>query len=255
MGEFWYAALVQQRPTPRTGGMFQRDRVQFIPASQVPRTGNDVRYWDKAATAKKRKTDPDYTCGARMRTVRIPAPVESLPPRTIAYLLGMERLRAGPEVVEARVLETARLDGRGVRVRMEQEPGSSGIEAIEHYRKLLTGYAFKGVRNTGPKEVRAEAMAATVNGGDFFIALTGDQERDAWVKPFLEELGQFPRGAKDDQVDSSVGAYQELTKTGPVSARAVAPAAAAEPDRLGLGEAGPDGAKFAPDERPVGGAQ
>lgn len=254
IGEFWYAALVQQRPVPRTGGMFQREKVQYIPAGQVPRTGNDVRYWDKAATAKKAKTDPDWTAGARMRSVRLPAPVPQLPPRTIAYLLGMERLRAGPEVVQARVLETARLDGRGVRIRMEQEPGSSGVESIEHYRKLLVGFAFKGVRNTGPKEVRAEAMAATVNSGDFFIVLTGDPSRDAWVKVFLDELEKFPRGAKDDQVDAGVGAYQELTKQGPVMAAAVAAAEDAVPDRLGVGRDAGDGAMVSPDERPVGGA-
>ncbi|GEM_PF-3677974 len=62
--------------------------------------------------------------------------------------------------VEQLIRQTAELDGRAVRIFMEQEPGSSGINTIDHYcRRVLSGYAFYGIRPTGSKEERARPVS------------------------------------------------------------------------------------------------
>ncbi|MFN9576848.1 MAG: terminase, partial [Gemmatimonadota bacterium] len=64
LGEYGYASLCQQRPQPRSGGMFpwakwvELDAVPVIP-------GRVVRYWDLAGTEPRGAShDPDYTVGA-----------------------------------------------------------------------------------------------------------------------------------------------------------------------------------------------
>ncbi len=44
--------------------MFQRDWFQIIQRDEVPRGIKLSRFWDRAATAPKEGTDPDYTAGA-----------------------------------------------------------------------------------------------------------------------------------------------------------------------------------------------
>lgn len=249
MGEYWFSALVQQRPIPREGGLFRKlPEQQFV--RSVPRDGRgrplgrSVRYWDKAASAPKRGSDPDWTAGPKLR--RVDGPDGKI--RAI-YVEDVRRMRGEPGAVEDLVVGTAEKDGIEVRIRMEQEPGSSGKESIAHYRKLLAAFAFEGVRVTGPKEVRAEAFAGQWNAGNVFVVRTGDPVRDAWIGPFLEELEQFPRGAKDDQVDGAVGAYQDLAGKGPVFASGFAGAGDADE----RSEPGVGGLRDFQD-RPVGGA-
>jgi phage terminase large subunit-like protein len=58
---------------------------------------------------------------------------------------GPESLRRSAQQVQALVRRTAEEDGRGVAVWLEQEPGSSGVAIIDHYRRhALAGFAFRG---------------------------------------------------------------------------------------------------------------
>ena len=43
---------------------------------------------------------------------------------------------------------------------IEQEPGSSGVDAVKHIVRKLNGFCAYGDRPTGPKEVRAEPWAS-----------------------------------------------------------------------------------------------
>ena len=89
---------------------------------------------------------------------------------------------------------------------MEQEPGSSGVDVIDHYaRHVLRGFDFRADKVTGNKQLRAEAMAAAMECGNLSLV------RASWNREFVAELLEFPQGAHDDQVDSTSGAFNELS--------------------------------------------
>ena len=78
----------------------------------------------------------------------------------------VQRFREGPAEVEVRVKAQAQIDGPNVPVRIEQEPGSSGVIVIAHYaRHVLPGRDFRGVRSSGNKAERARPLAAAISNG------------------------------------------------------------------------------------------
>ena len=108
------------------GEMFDRD--WFKISEQVSgRITRIVRFWDLAATEKNKNNNPAYTSGCLM------ARTEDFD----YYILDIQRFRGSPAQVEKRVKQTAQLDGKKVEVVMEQEPGSSGKNTIDHYRRRV----------------------------------------------------------------------------------------------------------------------
>jgi predicted phage terminase large subunit-like protein len=172
------------------GGMFKR---QWFPvALDYPHDAWFCRYWDKAASQGK----GDYTAGALIgyRQGKV-------------YIIDMKHDQLNSGGVEALIRQTAMIDGPEVMIRMEQEPGSAGVDVIDHYaRYVLPGYNFKGVRSTGSKISRAGAIATAAENGNVCIV------RGAWNNEFLDEIVVFPNEAyHDDQVDAISGAYNALT--------------------------------------------
>lgn len=172
------------------GDMF--DRGDFIFADNVP--GNvkfKVRFWDMAASEGK----GDWTVGGLC----------GVTDDGIFVIENIVRMQAHPHDVEKRVLATAQADGLKVAIRQEQEPGSSGLAIIDHFRRnVLMGFNYDGLRSTGSKEARAVAFASYVKGRKV-VCLT-----DHWTRQMLDELEQFPRGLHDDQVDAISGAFNFL---------------------------------------------
>ena len=90
---------------------------------------------------------------------------------------------------------------------MEQEPGSSGVNTIDHYRRrILAGFAFYGNRTTGSKEMRANPVSSQAEAGNIKLV------RGPWINDFLDEAELFPHGAHDDQVDAVSGAFEQLAQ-------------------------------------------
>lgn len=181
------------------GGRFKREWFKFVDA--MPTGMERVRFWDLAATAPKKGRDPDYSVGALMGKSNNGSP---------RFALGnVRRFRESPAGIDALVVQTAQQDGRDVKIRMEQEPGSSGKIAIQHFRRLLEGFDFKGIPSTGSKVVRSNAYASACEGGE--VALV----RADWNEDYLREMETFTGSDKDcphdDQVDSSSGAHTDLT--------------------------------------------
>jgi predicted phage terminase large subunit-like protein len=93
-----------------------------------------------------------------------------------------------------------------VKVRIEEEPGSSGKALIDRYRRtVLDGYALRGDKVSGSKQTRAEPMAARVEAGDVYMC------RGSWNDAFLDEAVLFPVGDHDDQIDALAGAFNVLS--------------------------------------------
>jgi len=94
-------------------------------------------------------------------------------------------------------------------VRMEQEPGSSGVDVIDLYaRRILQGYDFRAEKVTGDKATRANGLAAAMEAGNV------DLVRAGWNRDLVDELSEFPLGEHDDQVDAMSGAFRELSRGG-----------------------------------------
>jgi len=100
--------------------------------------------------------------------------------------------------------QTAELDGPGVAIWIEQEPGSGGKESAEASVRSLAGFTVHAEPVTGAKDVRAMPFAAQCEAGNVRLV------RGAWNGAFIDELMSFPSGTHDDQVDAAAGAFNKL---------------------------------------------
>lgn len=169
-----------------------------------------VRYWDKAASEEKPGTDPAYTAGVLM----------AMDDEGRFYVLDIRHFRGTPKTVEDTIKQTAVLDRmrvengelRSVITGMEQEPGSSGVDVIDHYtRKVLVGFPFYPDKVTGSKADRATPLSSTAQAQNVYLV------PGTWdVEGYLDELESFPEAEHKDRVDASSGAFHMLTRFGPI---------------------------------------
>lgn len=196
MGSYAVAGQFQQRPSPRGGGMFKEENFKIVKAYRPEIIEDIVRYWDKAGTEN---------AGARTSgtlIARLKQHESNGDYRFIVLDVKKGQWSAGKR--EMIIKDTAELDGKRVRVFVEQEPGSGGKESAENTIKNLVGYKAFADRVTGRKEVRAEPYAAQVEVRN--VALLDGP----WVKDFITEHTSFPTGKYKDQVDSTSGGFAKV---------------------------------------------
>jgi len=193
LGTYWWESMYQQNPRASMAGQDLGDMIKVIPASELPneRELKTIRPWDLAGTEQ----GGDWTAGPLMSRQRNTGRI---------FIRHMQRHQKSPEGNKKLVLACAQGDGHGVKIWMEQEPGSSGKTVIEDYKKLLSGYAFEGERATGPIEVRASPFLAACEAGNVYM-LEGD-----WNKPLVTEVNGFPDAEHDDQVVGLALGYNKL---------------------------------------------
>lgn len=195
MGSYAVAGQFQQRPAPRSGGMFQRGDFEIVDA--VPAGAMRCRAWDFAATQPKPGKQPDWTVGLRMAHIG-----------GIFYVEDVVRDRWSPHDVEKNLKATASQDGIEVRVRIPEDPGAAGKADAATKIKLLAGYDVTAVRPTGEKSVRAKPASAQAEAGNVKLV------RGRWNETFLDEVCSFPNAQHDDQVDAFADALNELALDG-----------------------------------------
>lgn len=189
------------------GRMFDRSWFQLIESYNPDNIVSRVRYWDLAATEPhKTNKEPAYTCGAKL-----------LKTKSGQYIIeSIIRFRKTPRVVEQVIKQTAQLDGIGTEIWMEQEPGSSGVNTIDHYRRdVLPEYTFRPDKVTGSKIERAAPFSSQAEAGNVLIL------KGSWNKDFLDEAELFPDGKFKDQVDSCSGAYSKIASNSGFRIRSV----------------------------------
>lgn len=189
-----------------SGDMLNRHWFQIVPPASVPVGASRVRFWDMASTdpSKRKgkgrdKRDPDWTVGFKLAMYQ-----------GMYWIEDIIRVQKTPQGVEETIKSTAREDGFTCAIRMEQEPGSSGVAIIDHYsRNILQGYNFLGVPSTGSKIERARNASAAAENGKVFIVSTCRN-----MLPFLDEADLFPYGMHDDTVDGYSGAFNYFRPSG-----------------------------------------
>lgn len=177
------------------GDLFRRQ--WFDVCTKAPSGTKWVRFWDLAATEPSQANpDPDWTVGVKLGATP-----------SGSWVIGdVRRFRKRPEGVETEIAAAAKVDGIGVPVWIEQEPGSSGKNTIAHYqRTVLRGYQVRGERSTGSKTERAGPVSSKAEARLIEIV------RGDWNLAFLDEVEAFPGGGHDDQVDALSGAFSKLS--------------------------------------------
>jgi len=179
------------------GNMFKREWFEIIDAA--PQCNRQVRFWDMAASERKKGKDPDWTVGCLLAEKD-----------GIFYVKDIVRFQKTPADTENIIKQTAQIDGIEPRIYMEQEPGASGKIAIDHYaREILKGYSFVGIPSTGSKVTRAQPLSAAAQNGNVKIV------NGMWVSDMLSEVVLFPtKGIHDDIVDAMSGAFNQLNFSG-----------------------------------------
>jgi len=190
-----YAALYQQRPVPKSGGMFKAAAVGYIDAPPTTVAGTRWtrwRAWDLAAGGGK----GDSTAGVLMAvTAQGRYVVEDV-----------VRGQWATDERDAAILGTAMADGPGVRIWIPQDPAAAGKSQVLYLVKQLYGYRVTAELNSGNKEVRAGPFSSQWNAGNV------DLVRAPWNAAYVAELVRFPY-AHDDQVDASSDAFRKLSET------------------------------------------
>jgi len=196
LGTYWWSAMYQQRPKSSMAGLDLSDYLKYCDPLDLPHdlTLTRIRAWDLAASDVAKA---DWTAGPRMAYH-----AES----DTVFIEDMKRFQKGPHTTEDIIESTADDDGHGIRIAMEQEPGSSGKIVISHYAGVLKSYAFEGEKATGPIEVRATPFLSAVEDGRV-VLVRGD-----WNKEFESELDAFPDGEHDDQIVATALGFNKLVK-------------------------------------------
>ena len=189
-----YAAQFQQQPATETGAHFHRAWLLPRPIRPAGEPAARCRFWDLASTKQQPGTDPDWTVGALVSRWH----------DGFYSIDDVVRLRDTPGVVDQTILAVTQQDGRGVRVRIEQQIGTGGVFQASAYTQLLAGYDYAPVKPTGEKSARWRPLSVQAEGGNVWLA------EGAWNDPFVRELCELP-GRHDDQADAAAGAFNEIS--------------------------------------------
>lgn len=190
MGSYASAGQLQQRPSPRGGGMFKREWFKVVEAAPVGCKW--VRGWDLAATSSR---DAAFTAG-----VKIGRAADGR-----FYIADARRIQGSASDVERLMVNTASQDGKDVRGSIPQDPGQSGKAQAQYLVRQLAGFSYRFSPETGDKQTRALPLSAQAEAGNVMLV------RGEWNREFLDELTSFPTGKFKDQVDAASRAFAELT--------------------------------------------
>lgn len=186
---------------PDDGELFQRDWFTIIEPHQLPEpaTTTRLRYWDLAASEpSSANPDPDYTVGLLLAFE---------PKSGVYYIVDLIRVRKSAGEIERLVVATAKRDGHNTAIVIEQDAGGAGKALSHRYTtQLLTSYNARSDRVTGPKEIRAQPVAAAAENGTIRIV------RNQHTTALLDELTAFPRSRHDDIVDALAGAHKHIAR-------------------------------------------
>jgi len=165
-----------------------------------------VRYWDLAASEKKKfkgkRNDPDESVGT----------LESYTEDESGRKYYIEDQHGGHwEYAQLRenIMSTAMRDGPTVPIILEEEPGSGGknqIAAIKEWmdkvceKKGIPRFQIEGWRPPNDRVILANIWFAEASKGKVYL-VKGD-----WNDGFLNQISSFPIGRHDDKITSVNGA-------------------------------------------------
>lgn len=190
-----WAGLYQQRPYPRGGGDLKGE--WFIIVEADPACHRWCRAWDLAASESP---SAKQTAGVKIGQWRKTGEQSNR-----YHIADAAAGRWAPGRRNQIIKQTAILDGRGVPIIIEQEPGSGGPAQVEEIRRMLDGWVVVSVpaSRDGSKQMRADAMASQAQLGNITL------RKAAWNIDFIAEANSFPAGLID-MIDAAAHGYNFL---------------------------------------------
>jgi phage terminase large subunit-like protein len=170
--------------------------------SEYPKNLKWFRIWDLAHTAKERaKQDPDYTSGTLL-AFNVQDDMLHL------WIKNVNRMRKNAPERDAEIYTVSKLDGAYVKIGVGGSVDSK--DAIAIMRKILKGKrTVYAVPENKDKVVRATPLEPIFKAGNVHIPLGVP-----WIDDWIAEIGAFPFGAHDDQVDNLSSGYAVYMQQG-----------------------------------------
>ena len=196
-----FESLYQQNPIPRGGTFFERRWFEVVQPSDVPAGVRWVRYWDLAAS---RADSACYTAGVLLGRT-------GAGEQARYWVADVARGRWSPADRNDVMLQVARADAARPgfeRTWFEAPVFDKDRASARGIVAKLAGFPVgpDNVSGAGSKELRAEPLASAAKAG--IVNLVAGSWNAAW----LTEHEGFPRGQWKDQVDSSSGAFNKLSR-------------------------------------------
>ena len=201
MTPFEWAALYQQRPVPESGGLFQREWLQFYGGTEsngVPIAGAHplpekfeevVDSWD---CAFKGLSTSDYVVGQKWGRVG-----------ANYYLLAQIRARMDFTATVASVEQLAAMRPTPREVLIEDK--ANGPAVITTLRRRVP--RIIEIEPDGGKVARATAVSPLFQARNVWLP---HPSIAPWIGDYCTELAVFPRGKHDDQTDATTQALARM---------------------------------------------
>lgn len=174
-------ALYQGRPTPAEGGIFKRQWFRFyIPGEEPKQYDQMIQSWD--LSYKKTNTSDDAAGGV---LGRLGANI---------YLLDCDSKQRG--FVDTKKAFEIMWEKWPAALAKLVEDKANGPALIDELSRTVPGII--PIKPRGSKEERANAVAPTVEAGNFWIP---DPRFCSWSQKYLDQMCNFPNDTHDDMVD------------------------------------------------------
>lgn len=212
LGMRWFNAMFQQDPQSDDSATTNPDNLRIISrqafndlmasSKRTERRFLRRRSWDFAGT----KDRGDYTCGLLGTYDKMSQAL---------YLEGMVHGQYSAAKTQEHFTSCAEHDHPDVEVVIEQEPGSAGIFAAQHFVDLAPTRKVRIVKSTseGSKLLKAQPYLAATENKKVFLVVDNpeDYSRELWVQKFIDEFTSFPEGAHEDTQDAAANLYNDVT--------------------------------------------
>jgi predicted phage terminase large subunit-like protein len=201
VGSYAWQCLYQQDPVIRGGAFFKVERVKVVDAATFARMSEGLRFirgWDVASSKEERtRDDPDYSVGTKSAWKKAE--------RTL-FIADVARGQWEAPERNRRMIQCAEMDGSATQIRVEVVAGYKDAYTI--LRSELRGQRIvKPFTPEGDKVSRSSFLEPIFEAGNVVLL------RAPWNAPWIEEMGSFPGGRHDDQVDSLVISAKEQVES------------------------------------------
>ncbi|MCX6156201.1 MAG: phage terminase large subunit [Candidatus Kapabacteria bacterium] len=197
LGNYWFSALYQQRPSPMGGGIFKRSFFKYYSDD------NEFYYLyhlnlTKIDSIKFRKSECSIYASMDLAVTQ-----NQTSDYTVIILFAVTKMR------DVLILDIIRDRFQGAdhlnllkRVYERFKPSIIGIESTQYQVTLVQsalreGLPVKKLKPDADKVTRALAMQARVEAGTVYF-----KSEAAWLNEFEQELLMFPNVKHDDQTDA-----------------------------------------------------
>ena len=218
VGEYAWAALYMQRPSPAQGAIFETDKFRYWttdpemlidddPSVRLidPLRMSHARWIDSWDAAFKGTDSSDFVVGQRWAI-----------DGKDRFLIEQERDRWSFTQTVERVKrwETDAVVGSNWVYEKLIEDKANGPAIIDTLKTHVQG--IKPITPKSSKEARARAVTPEVEAGHIYLPHP-DEPGNEWVRDLVSECRAFPSGANDDQVDAMTQVLNHVRASGTAS--------------------------------------